>query len=231
MALKQRAVAVADKEERRNVLLDAAEALFLEHPDRMANVSEVAEAAGLGKGTVYLYFPSKEEMLLALHERHVTHFFAELMKKLSERGPLDFDDIFPVTREHIIGVPGYLALTSRCFAMMDREIPIETALAFKARIAAILTVAGAALERHFPALAAGEGMSLLLHSYGMIVGLWQLLHPNERFGRAMDHPELRNLKRDYEREIEKALRELWSGALAASPTPAARHAKSPRKPR
>jgi AcrR family transcriptional regulator len=42
----------------------------------MANVAEVAEAAGLGKGTVYLYFPSKEEMLLALHERHVTKFFA-----------------------------------------------------------------------------------------------------------------------------------------------------------
>lgn len=96
MVLKHRAVAVADKEERRQALLDAAEALFLAQPDRMANVSEVAEAAGLGKGTVYLYFPSKEEMLLALHERHVAHFFAELLKKLEQPGPLDFDDIFLV---------------------------------------------------------------------------------------------------------------------------------------
>ena len=37
----------------------------------MANVAEVAESAGLAKSTVYLYFPGKEEMLLALHERHV----------------------------------------------------------------------------------------------------------------------------------------------------------------
>lgn len=214
MVVKQRAVAVADKEERRNALLDAAEALYLEQPDRMANVSEVAEAAGLGKGTVYLYFPSKEEMLLALHERHVAKFFAELMKKLEEPGPLDFDDIFPVTSEHLIRVPGYLSLTSRCFGMMDREIPIETAIAFKARVAAVLAVAGAGLERHFPALAPGDGVTLLLHSYGLIVGLWQLLHPNERFGRAMDHPDLRALKRDYEKEIERALRELWAGAMA-----------------
>jgi AcrR family transcriptional regulator len=214
MVMKQRAVAVADKEERRQALLDAAEALYLEQPDRMANVSEVAEAAGLGKGTVYLYFPSKEEMLLALHERHVTHFFEELMKKLAEPGPLDFDDIFPVTSEHMIRVPGYLALTSRCFGMMDREIPVEAAIGFKARIAAVLGVAGAALERHFPALAAGEGLTLLLHSYGLIVGLWQLLHPIQRFGRAMEHPDLRSLQRDYEKEIEKALRELWSGAMA-----------------
>jgi AcrR family transcriptional regulator len=231
MVLKQRAVAVADKEERRQALLDAAEALYLEQPDRMANVSEVAEAAGLGKGTVYLYFPSKEEMLLALHERHVTHFFEELMKKLAQPGPLDFDDIFPVTSEHMIRVPGYLSLTSRCFGMMDREIPITTAIAFKARIAAVLGVAGAALERHFPALAAGEGLTLLLHSYGLIVGLWQLLHPNERFGRAMDHPDLRSLKRDYEREIEKALRELWSGAMAAKPNASVRSLKSPRNSR
>jgi AcrR family transcriptional regulator len=231
MALKQRAIAVADKEERRQAILDAAEALFLEQPDRMANVSEVAEAAGLAKGTVYLYFPSKEEMLLALHERHVTRFFAKLMKKLEERGPLDFDDIFPVTSRHLIRVPGYLALTSRCFGMMDREIPIDAAVAFKARIAAILAAAGASLERHFPALSGGGGMTLLLHSYGLIVGLWQLLHPNERFGKAMDRPELRALKRDYEKEIEAALRELWGGALTARTRALTPVAKRPGKAR
>src|SRR5258707_11932123 len=114
MAVKQRAIASADKEERRRTILDAAEALFLEHPDRMASVAEVAEAAGLAKGTVYLYFPGKEEMLLALHERHVAKFFAQLMKKLGEPGPLDFDDILPVTSAYLIRVPGYLGLTSRC---------------------------------------------------------------------------------------------------------------------
>jgi AcrR family transcriptional regulator len=215
VALGQRAYGVEDKEERRQVILDAAESLYLKHPDRIANVAEVAEAAGLAKGTVYLYFPGKEEMLLALHERHVAHFFSELMKRLAEPGPLDFDHIFPITRDHMIRVPGYLALTSRCFAMMDREIPIETALAFKMRVNEILAGAGAALERHFPGLGPGGGVLILLHSYGLIAGLWQLLHPNERFGKAMERPELKLLKRDYEREIESALRALWSGTLAA----------------
>jgi AcrR family transcriptional regulator len=223
MAVKQlqRAIALEDKEERRQAILDAAESLYLEQPDRMANVAEVAEAAGLAKGTVYLYFASKEEMLLALHERHVAHFFAELMKKLAEPGPLDFDDIFPVTRDHMIRVPAYLPLASRCFGMMDREIPLEAAIAFKARASQILMPAGAGLERHFN-LKPGEGVSLLLHSYGLIVGLWQLLHPIERLGAAMDRPELRVLKRDHEREIEQALRMLWAGVSApggASPSP------------
>lgn len=213
MAVKQRAIAVEDKEERRQVILDAVEALYVKHPNRMPSVSEVAEEAELGKGTVYLYFATKEEMLLALHERHVTLFFEALMKKLAEAGPLDFDDIFPVTRDHMIRVPGYLPLTSRCFAMMDREVAIEPALAFKVRVGAILTRGGTALERHFPALGPGGGLAMLLHSYGLIVGLWQLIHPNERFGKAMERPELRMLKRDYEREVESALRALWSATV------------------
>src|SRR5438105_11753167 len=135
VAQAQRAYAIQDKEERRQEILDAVESLYLKHPNRMPSVAEVAETAGLAKGTVYLYFPGKEEMLLALHERHVAHFFRELMKKLKEPGPLDFDDIFPVTLAHLIRLPGYLELTSRCFGLMDREIPKETALAFKARIA------------------------------------------------------------------------------------------------
>jgi AcrR family transcriptional regulator len=215
VAVKQRAIAVADKAERRQVILDAVESLYVRHPDRMPSVSEVAEAAGLAKGTVYLYFPSKEEMLLALHERHVALFFSELMKKLAGPGPLDFDDIFPVTRDHLIRQPGYLPLTSRCFGMMDREIPIDAALEFKARVAQILAGAGAALERHFSGLGPGGGVVILLHSYGLIVGLWQLLHPNERFGKALERPQLRMLKRDYEREIENALRALWTGSIKA----------------
>ena len=110
MAFKQRAIAVEDKEVRRHALLDAAEALFLEHPDRMASVAEVAQAAGVAKGTVYLYFPSKEEMLLALHERHMAHYFAALMKLLDgrARGGLRRglgDD----ARTTSCALPGYLA--------------------------------------------------------------------------------------------------------------------------
>lgn len=218
MVIKQRAMAVEDKEERRSALLDAAEQLFLKHPDRVANVAQVAEAAGLAKGTVYLYFPGKEEMLLALHERHVAHFFSELMHVLESPGKLGFDEVFAVTSKHLLRAPGYLPLTSRCFGLMDSEIPLESAIAFKVRVAQTLARAGEGLERHFPELGPGGGATLLQHSYGLIVGLWQLMHPNERLGRAMERPEMKVLKRDYEREVEFALRALWAGSMANATT-------------
>src|SRR5262245_23053657 len=137
MAL-QRAIAVEDKEERRHGLLDAAEKLFLRHPGRMASVSEVAEKAGVAKGTVYLYFPSKEEMLLALHERQIGTFFAHLMARLAKPEPLDFDQVCRIALDRLIRAPGYLPLASRCFGIMDREIPPEAAMNFKARIGQVL---------------------------------------------------------------------------------------------
>ena len=218
---RSRAVAEGDKEERRNALLDAAEALFLAQPGRMASVAEVAQAAGVAKGTVYLYFPSKEEMLLALHERHTAHYFAALMKVLAGRRA-GFDEIWAATRANLVRLPGYLPLTSRCFGLMDRDIPAESAIAFKVRVGRLLAEAGAALERHFPALGTGGGVTLLQHSYGLIVGLWQLLHPIERFGTAMERAELALFKRNYEREVETALRALWAGSMGEATTSTAK---------
>jgi AcrR family transcriptional regulator len=211
--MKLRAIGSGDKEERRNTILDAAERLFVKHPDRMASVAEVAAAAGLAKGTVYLYFPSKEEMLLALHERHVEAFFSELAALLRGAGPLTFAEVFEVARRHIIRGPGYLDLTARCLGLMDREIPVERALAFKVRVGQVLAQSGDELERHFPRLAAGDGVALLCNSYGLMVGLWQLMHPNERFGAAMQRPEMRMFQRDFETEVERAVLALWTGVI------------------
>jgi AcrR family transcriptional regulator len=220
-----RAVAVEDKEARRRAILDAAEKLFVRHPDRMANVAEVAEAAKLAKGTVYLYFPSKEEMLLALHERHVEAFFGELTIRLRAPGPIGFGDIFDVARRLIVRRAGYLDLTARCLGLMDREIPLERALEFKVRVGQLLAQAGGELERHFPRLAPGDGVGLLCNSYGLMVGLWQLMHPNARFGAAMQRPEMRMFNRDYESEVERAVLALWTGVIESGAQAPAQKAK------
>ena len=53
-------------------LLDAALKLFVEKGFAATRSEEVARAAGVSKGTLYLYFPSKEELLKAV----IQHFLA-----------------------------------------------------------------------------------------------------------------------------------------------------------
>ena len=85
MVIRQRAIQAEDKQERHHAILDAAARLLARSPDRIANMADVADEAGLAKGTVYLYFPSKEELLLAVHERNIDGFFRALIARLAAR--------------------------------------------------------------------------------------------------------------------------------------------------
>jgi DNA-binding transcriptional regulator YbjK len=58
----QRARATEDKAIRREQLLAAAALLFDARGPREITIAEVARSAGLAKGTVYLYFATKEEL-------------------------------------------------------------------------------------------------------------------------------------------------------------------------
>jgi AcrR family transcriptional regulator len=56
----------ADLQERRRAeILDAATAVFSKCGFAAADVQEIADKTGVGKGTIYRYFPSKEELFLA----------------------------------------------------------------------------------------------------------------------------------------------------------------------
>ncbi len=53
------------REERRQQIIDAALAVFTQKGFHAANVSDVAAQAGVSQGTIYWYFESKEELLMA----------------------------------------------------------------------------------------------------------------------------------------------------------------------
>jgi AcrR family transcriptional regulator len=57
-----------DRGDKRPRLVDAACAVFAEKGYASTRVADIAERAGVGKGTVYEYFSSKEELLFAVFE-------------------------------------------------------------------------------------------------------------------------------------------------------------------
>ncbi len=65
------------KQARPQELLDAALALFVEKGFAAARSEEVAARAGVSKGTLYLYFPSKEELFKAVVRGNLSVLIAE----------------------------------------------------------------------------------------------------------------------------------------------------------
>jgi len=68
-----------DKRER---ILDAAVRVFAKKGFHATRVSEVAKAAGVADGTIYLYFKSKDELLVSLFEDRVERLLKFLQTEL-----------------------------------------------------------------------------------------------------------------------------------------------------
>jgi len=67
-----------EKEQRRQAILDAAREVFFQRGFQRATVDDVAARAEVSKGTVYLYFPSKEAILAHLLLEGLSILFAKL---------------------------------------------------------------------------------------------------------------------------------------------------------
>lgn len=63
--------AITTKEEIREAILDATERLLARYGYRKMTVEDIAREVGVGKGTIYLHFDSKEEVVLSHVDRIV----------------------------------------------------------------------------------------------------------------------------------------------------------------
>lgn len=72
--------------EKRARILDAALKVFAEQGFYNARVSEVARAAGVADGTIYLYFSNKDDLLISLFEERMEEIIARLREDLTATG-------------------------------------------------------------------------------------------------------------------------------------------------
>lgn len=78
------------KEFRTAELLEAARRLFAEQGFHATTVEDIAAAAGVAKGTVYLYYKSKHDVYWAALERGITELLHEIQTRLeAEASPED----------------------------------------------------------------------------------------------------------------------------------------------
>ena len=104
------------EEHRRTVhdaTLDATAALVREHGLASVTMSQIAAAAGIGRATLYKYFPDVEAILVAWHDRHITRHLRQLAE----------------ARDAAAGPAGRLEAVLTAFALIqhqhhDTELPV-----------------------------------------------------------------------------------------------------------
>jgi len=123
---------LVDKAEKMHEIAKAALNLFAARGFSATSVEQIAEAVGIGKGTVYEYFPSKEEIFV----RAITDWMMDLLNRVIE-STRDVDD--PVERlKMFIGmVKDVLNLDKpdpkKLFADIDQQTFMEGGAFYKRR--------------------------------------------------------------------------------------------------
>jgi AcrR family transcriptional regulator len=213
---RRRAVGAEDKSERRAAIVNAVHELARRDLSSSFSVEQLARKAGLAKGTVYLYFKTREEMLLAVHEKHSHELFDVVERALAAPGA-SAGKVVRAGLRYLKAHPEFFPLAASCRSMLDKNVGTEAAFAFKAGLGARLIPLGARIEEMYPGLKRGEGVVLLMNSYAMIVGLWQLADPPLSLRPVMHRPEMQLFKLDFERQLSAALLDLWEAAARRTP--------------
>ena len=74
------------KEDKKNLIIQAAAYLFAQRGFSGASIADIARNAGIGKGTVYEYFDSKEALFFAVFQWYVTKTSTDLTVNISTLG-------------------------------------------------------------------------------------------------------------------------------------------------
>ena len=207
--LKRRAVAPEDKTARRHAIVRAAEELSARSPG--FPMEQLGRRAGVAKGTLYLYFGTREEVLLAVHEKQTHELFDVVERALAAAAPTG-ETVVRAGLRYLRAHPEFYPLAGNCRGMLDTNVSTEAAFAFKDGIAKRLALLGIRIEELYPRLREGEGAALLMNCYALIVGLWQQADVPLSLRAVMHRPEMQIFKIDFERQLSAALLDLWDAA-------------------
>lgn len=215
----RRARQVHEKEARRQDILAAAARLWDESSFSALSMAQVAAQAGLAKGTLYLYFRTKEELFLAITEEELLDWYEEMDEALrrgpKSPGPEELAGLIAASLGSSPRLPRLLAILHTA---LEHNIEPLTALRFNQFLATRLLRTGRLLERRFPPLVEGQGAPLVLRIQALALGLGQLADRSPVVKEILDAPGLQVFRVDFLADLERTLADLLRG-IALSPRP------------
>jgi AcrR family transcriptional regulator len=223
MWMKRRARDEEEKAARKEAILRAAEVLWSASGGVLPSMQEIAHEAGLVKGTLYLYFQSKEDLYLTLLEGFLHGWMEAIAAEAVLLGEVSREEavrrLVWVIGSHAQARPSSLRLAGMSHSTLEPRLSVDRALRFKRDLASSLGMVAAAIARVMPSLSVEQGAQLLLFSYSMVLGLWPHLEPPEVIASILSQEELTFFRVTPEKDLQEALLSLWHGYLARCDAP------------
>ena len=210
--VKQRATNIEDKLEKRQVILAAAFQIFKNTSYNEVTMSAVAGKAKTAKGTLFLYYPTKEEMFLALMEEQLIEWFDAVDIELDalKKKP-SIPEISTLLASSLERRKEFTRLLAIHSTVLEKNVSYESIFRHKQVIMQRLTGTGLRLEKLLPFFRAGQGAYFILQCQALVVGLWHLADPTPVACKVIEKEGLTAFKLDFGLEFQNILISLLYG--------------------
>lgn len=181
-------------------------------------MSELAQRLGLAKGTLYLYFETKEELFLVLLESMLETWLAELTERLKRvEPPASPQEMARLLYESLRFRQPMIRLSPMTHHFAGNVLDEEELAAFDRRLLGYLKPAATAVEQCLPGLRPGWGLRFMLHARAVTIGTFQRADkPALARKVASENPDLESFDITFEREFLFAMEALLRGLLEMS---------------
>ena len=208
----KRAMTEAQKEARRADILRVALHRFSLTPYDALSMADTADEAGVAKGTLYLYFRSKEEMFLSVYTDQLNEWFDALDQELRlAKGEASIANFVRFMGESLGRRPQLLRLIAILHTVLEQNLEYGAARRFKLWHRERVLASGQLFEAYLPFLEPGQGAKLLLKIDALVIGLQHLAEPSGVMRKVIEEEGMDLYRVELEKQLLETLSTLLMG--------------------
>ena len=174
----KRAQKPEQKDQRRRAILDTAREFRKTRDFRALKLQEIADALDLAKGTLYRYFPTKQDLFMELYREDLLEWFNSWRGGEAD-GAIGIAEVAHRWEITLATRSDLVRMIASLHANIEADLSDEGILALKRFLRDFLLEAGYELERLAPKTA-GHGTEIILGLYVVIQGTSALCFPPAR---------------------------------------------------
>lgn len=211
----KRARGAKEKEARRKAILDSAISLYKNKPGPLPTTAQIGKDAGVAKGTLYLYFRSKEEIFLAILEEYHLNW----LKTFHKHGQFDESIMLTLLDTSCAFMeenPMFMQLACMSTSVIEQNVDSKILLTHKNAQAKATKAAAKSISAMIDSMPESEAAGLIVRTYALLLGLWQLSHPTDNIAKVLMSPSLQILKPEFSTSARHALQQLWQATIVSN---------------
>jgi AcrR family transcriptional regulator len=206
-----RARSVEAKLARREQILSAAVDLLAHERFEQLTMASVARAAGLAKGTPYLYWRTKEELFLSALQDEYVDFLDGLARAIRAADGTP-EAVSTAMVAELLPRRRLMSMIGLLHAVLEHNATVEAVLGFKRALLYGGLGVAVALNERLPWLELERAARMMVRMHGAIVVFQQMGDPPEAIRQALENPDLALLRVDLETDLRELLLDLLIAA-------------------